>query len=483
MNNIEKAAIMVCLFLFPCFSGNGQEFSFRKADRQAYDRILNLDPASAREAEISSSPEGNYVKALAEAVELILGENAEKFSVYEAAFDERTDRKASSANELFLKAETHLHWAFVYLKFGHELDAAIQLRKSYNITRDLRKKFPHYRAALKTSGLLHVMIGSVPDKYNWILDVLDMHGDVNEGLKELESLRKSSHPLALEANLWHAFILGFVLERPEDGLRELTAENQDSTVATKFLQANLFIKSSRSEQALEAISQMDGRVNPQSFPYLSYLKGELLLHKGLYDESIQSYETFLGHYKGQNYLKDAYYKMGICYWVMNKRNAAQAEFSIAKGIGKETTEADRYAAKALLEKDPPPPALVKLRYFTDGGYYAEASEVASAMDVNSFTGKKDQVEFVYRKARLFHKMGESAKARSLYHDVIRINGDSEWYFAPNACLQLGYLAMEQKEWKEARQFFQDALSYRKHEYKNSIDSKARSALAQLRERR
>jgi len=33
---------------------------------------------------------------------------------------------------------------------------------------------------------------------------------------------------------------------------------------------------------------------------------------------------------------------------------------------------------------------------------------------------------------------------------------------------------------EARQYFQQALKYKKHEYKNSIDSKARSALSRLR---
>ena len=208
-----------------------------------------------------------------------------------------------------------------------------------------------------------------------------------------------------------------------------------------------------------------------------------MLHKGLYDESIRSYEAFLGAYKGQNYLKDSYYKMGICYWLMDKENAAKTEFTIAKGIGKETTEADRYAAKALLEDQPPPPALVKLRYFTDGGYYSQAMELTRTMNSNSFTHKKEQVEFVYRQARLFHKMGDLPKAKTIYNDAIDLSANSEWYFAPNACLQLGYIALEEGREREAKEMFQKALSYRKHEYKNSIDSKARSALAQLKDRR
>ncbi|MEX1238151.1 MAG: tetratricopeptide repeat protein, partial [Cyclobacteriaceae bacterium] len=54
-----------------------------------------------------------------------------------------------------------------------------------------------------------------------------------------------------------------------------------------------------------------------------------------------------------------------------------------------------------------------------------------------------------------------------------------WYFAPNACLQLGYIFQSQNRMTEAEEYFRQALSYRRHEYKNSIDSKARAALAQL----
>jgi hypothetical protein len=46
-------------------------------------------------------------------------------------------------------------------------------------------------------------------------------------------------------------------------------------------------------------------------------------------------------------------------------------------------------------------------------------------------------------------------------------------------MQLGYINRSQNKIKEAEEYFQRALSYRRHEYKNSIDSKARSALAQL----
>jgi len=93
--------------------------------------------------------------------------------------------------------------------------------------------------------------------------------------------------------------------------------------------------------------------------------------------------------------------------------------------------------------------------------------------------KRDKVEFAYRKARLFHKMDDRVNAKQSYRQAIELNGEEPWYFAPNAYLQLGYLAVAENDKTTAEACFKKALEYKKHEYKNSIDSKAKSALAQL----
>ena len=66
-----------------------------------------------------------------------------------------------------------------------------------------------------------------------------------------------------------------------------------------------------------------------------------------------------------------------------------------------------------------------------------------------------------------------------YLKTIEINGDAEYYFAPNAALQLGYIYQEKENYVNAEKYFRKALSYPSHEYKNSIDHKAKAALASL----
>jgi tetratricopeptide (TPR) repeat protein len=481
----RKATIPVCLFLLLSFHSIAQDFTFKPETRKAYDEVLNLNFRAAQEGIVVKGVEDEYVVALSEALELLTTEDAEKFSAWESNFERRVETKSKpDANGLFLQAELHLQWSFVYLKFGHEFDAALQLRKAYHLTREVRKKFPNYKPVLKTSGLLNVMVGSVPEKYNWVLDLLDMRGDVSKGLRELVELKNLQHDLSFESTLWHAFILGFVLQQPASGIEELTSHPMFANNAVaNFLAANLYIKNSNSERALELLKQLQTSVESARFPYLSYLRGEILLHKGEYVASVEAYEEFLRLYHGQNYLKDAYYKKGICFWLQSNKPEAKRQFELAKDIGKETTEADKHAARALQDENLPSIPLIKLRYFTDGGYYSDALAVANSIVEGDFTAQKDKVEFHYRKARLYHKMKDLPRAILLYRSTIEESGNSDWYFAPNACLQLGFIAMEENRDREARDYFTRALSYKKHEYKNSIDSKARSALAQLRDRR
>jgi tetratricopeptide (TPR) repeat protein len=127
--------------------------------------------------------------------------------------------------------------------------------------------------------------------------------------------------------------------------------------------------------------------------------------------------------------------------------------------------------------------LTKIRYLTDGGYYDAANEVFETVSEHELKSEKDRVEFYYRKARLYHKTNQTKSAMEYYQKTVAESSTLQTYFAPNACLQLGYLFEEKKDLKNAELYYKKALAYKRHEYKNSIDTKARSALAQLKDRK
>lgn len=478
-----KASRMVCLFLFVSGHLAAQGLTFDATQQRAYELALSLHPAEALQlVGEENSIQSVYIASLAETIELLVTEDYAKFSSYEERFLKRLDRnvKSTPRDFQFLQAELRLHWSFVYLKFGHELDAALQLRDSYKIAESCRQKFPDYLPILRTAGILEIIVGSIPEKYGWVLSLLNMSGSVPGGLADLETIGSSQSVLATEAKLLHALVQGFMLEDGGPALAEMKSllEEHKGNPLMLFLTASLAIKHSESALALEMLKSLSDSTSGVPLYYADYLKGEAYLHKGDYLNSIISYRWFINHQTGQNYIKDAYFKIGLCYWLNGNENDALEIFKEARNKGKEATEADKSAARALSEPNPPNAALSRVRYYTDGGYYKEAEKAISSLSEKDFTNKKDVTEYYYRKARLAHKMNKP-EAVDLYKKTIEMTGMESWYFAPNACLQLGYIYQSRNDLPRAADYFERALSYKRHEYKNSIDSKARSALAQI----
>jgi len=477
---------MACLFLLlqQAAAAQDPEWKFDATTQRAYEMVLNLQTDQVHQLiPQPQTAQEHYVTALAEALELLITGDVEKFNDYEDRFEQRLERKTklNTPDDIFLQAEIRIQWAFIHFKFGHEFDAALNLRQAYLTVAEIKRRFPAFQAIKKTDALLEVIIGGVPEKYDWILSLLDIQGSTEAGINDLQSLRTAGHPLSLEADMLYALVQSYVLQQTADGMQtmeKILARHPTNRLAL-FLGASLAIKNSQGEAALELLKRLDHQPAGLPIYFADYLKGEVYLYKAEYLNSITSFRWFISHYKGQNNLKDSYYKIALCYFLNGNENDAHALFKQAKGIGKEITEADKYAARSLAEVEEPHIKLTKARYFTDGGYYDNARTTLESISVAETPTLRDQAELQYRKARLDHKTNRLTTAKVYYHKTIELNGSEEWYFAPNACLQLGYLAMAENDPAGARDYFIRALSYKKHEYKNSIDTKAKSAIAHL----
>jgi tetratricopeptide (TPR) repeat protein len=483
----KKASVITCLFLLSAlFSAPAQDCAF-PVDTETHRRILNLQFEIATQVvPAPKSVADHYLLSLAESLELIVSENPMHFSEYEDNFQDRLDLNltANQRDLDFLRAEAKLQWAFVYLKFGHEFDAALNLRDAYQIARDLKRKAPDYLPIRKTTGLLNVIVGSVPEKYNWILSLLGMEGSISEGIKDLNKVRTSTCFLKNESDLLYALVQGYILQKPDSGLvainHALTKNPADQL--TLFLTAALLIKNSQSEEALKFLKKFKEQQTGIEISYADYLMGEVFLHTGDYEKAITAYVGFIEKYKGQNYIKDAHFKIGLCFWLNGIRGKAMEYFTLARSAGRAESEADKAADRSLKETDYPHVMLSKARYFTDGGLYEKAEGILDSIPKSGLPNQHDQTEYYYRRARLAHKSGRIDAAKLFYRQTIDLAGRAHWYFAPNACLQMGYILLDEQKKSEAKKYFQQALEYKNHEYKNSIDAKAKSALAQLRKK-
>ena len=205
-----KAGTIACFFLFPLFSqGTADNFwQFDSELQKAYSLILNLKTDQAYTLLLKNTksygPHRMYLLTFCETVDILITEDAKKFEGVELKFKDRLSQLEllpESAETLFLQAEINLQKGFSYINLNQELNAVIAIRRAYNFTQECLKKYPGFIPIKKTSGVIQVMVGSVPDKFHWFMSLLGMKGSVSKGQKQLEELRLSKSSLKEEASI------------------------------------------------------------------------------------------------------------------------------------------------------------------------------------------------------------------------------------------------------------------------------------------
>jgi tetratricopeptide (TPR) repeat protein len=364
------------------------------------------------------------------------------------------------------------------INLGQEFSAVFAIKQAYNLMAECQKKYPNYVPIKKTSGLLEVMVGSVPDKYHWFISLLGMKGSVTVGQKQLDDLRNSSVSLNKEASIIYYAVKGLInqqIDEASKGLANILKTDPDNRLVM-FLAINMQMKNSQSEDAYKLVQHLDAINQGLTLPYIEYLRGEILLQKNQYDAAIAAYQKFIRIYKADSFKKDATLKIALSYFLASKQSEARAFWTKASQTGKVKYDPD-ISAQALLNDGPfPNEKILRARFYTDGGYFKEAKAMIQSITPADLKTPKQQVEYYYRKARLAHKTHDIGAAKLFYQQTIDMTKDNPWYFGANSALQMGYIYQASGDTKTARAYFEKALSYKKHEYKNSIDSKAKSAL-------
>jgi tetratricopeptide (TPR) repeat protein len=433
-----------------------------------------------------------YLKSYADLIQLLIDE--EKY-FYEQFIDNQTSRivylekldKKSPYNR-FLQAEIRIHTAFVKLKFGHDVKGSWEIIKAYKLLEANAKEFPDFLPNQKSLGLLHILIGSTPENYQWVANLLGLEGNIKQGLAELQNVIQKDQMYGNEAQLMnyliHAFILKFTPKKLAD-FQVFIQQHPDNQLFT-FFGITTLMKEGKSEEALKIMDNQKFDKNHLPFPFLEYLKAEIYLQKGQFQTASKLFQSFIIKYKGFNFLKDTYYKLFLCYWLNNEEIKGIQYLEKIKSVGANIVESDKAATKfseiylnKKASKSIPQKVLMKARLAFDGGYYDKALDILNSYSENSFNQISDRAEFNYRKGRIFQRLNDFPQAITFFELAIVQSEKQNWSFGASSALQLGYIYQSKNERMKSKIYFKKAISYKKHEYKNSIDNKAKAALNEI----
>jgi tetratricopeptide (TPR) repeat protein len=360
-----------------------------------------------------------------------------------------------------------------------------EIIKAYRLLEDNNKKFPVFTPTLKSLGLLHVLIGSIPENYTWIARILGLKGNISQGIHELREVVKEEPFFRQEAELidllLHAYTLQLTTEQ-QARIRQWPREQPDNLLL-HFFATTVLMKENKSEEASHFLAEAPTGKEYMPFPFLNYLRGEIALQSGDYDESFAFYSRFLKQYGGFNYIKDSYFKMFMCRWLAGRDQEAVSYIQKVTQTGSTIIEADQFAERMAKEfnagkNNSQQKLLYKARYATDGGFFQKALELMKTVSEKSFGTNYEKAEFNYRMARILQKTARINECTAYYDRSITLGqaDDAAAGFAASSALQMGYIYQNRTDNQKAIAYFKKAMSFKKHEYKNSIDNKARAAL-------
>jgi hypothetical protein len=76
-------------------------------------------------------------------------------------------------------------------------------------------------------------------------------------------------------------------------------------------------------------------------------------------------------------------------------------------------------------------------------------------------------------------MNAQTQAIPFFERAMALCAGQNCHFGASSSLQLGYIYQQRNDKPKARLSFERAIAYKKHEYKNSIDNKAKAVLTEM----
>ena len=488
----------VFLFLLSLSAGYAQDFVWTPGLQSAYADLQKLKIQSAQQRMARESETDGVRIFLDDYADMLLLVTSDDDRLFTANSDRESDRldalkKLSDTSpwQRVLMAEVRLHWAFVKLKFGKEVSASWDVIRAYKLLSENQQRFPDFLPTYKSLGTLHIMIGSVPESYVWVAKLLGMQGSIRQGQQELQRAQRDAN-LGLEAQLIDLMVRAYVLKFTDADsltLARLVSQHPDNLLL-HFFGATIEQKNGRGEQALTYLLNRPVDKSYQPLPVVENVLGDIYLQKGEYGKASSHFNQFLHTYRGQNFLKDTYYKLFLCHWLAGPQNARSSD-TIARNllqkvlsVGRTTVESDKVAqkfAESSLKKVPAPSqkVLMQARLASDGGFTNQALTYLRPYNEASFSTTAEKAEYNYRLGRIYQRRESPDSAVPYLTRALALSETNQLPFGATAALQLGYIYQQKNDRTQARSFFQKALSFKHHEYKNSVDNKAKAALSQF----
>ncbi|MGF7230199.1 tetratricopeptide repeat protein [Arachidicoccus sp.] len=496
IKNFLSASVFFLSFLGVVFGHNiaNYHYDFNKRCDKAYESIMSLQMNEGRRL-IAIEEQQNptnlipvFLANYADFLTLIFNGSPQEYATWKPLMEDRMNRldrgDKSSPWYGYCKATMNFQGAFIHLRFNEFVSGGFQFRKSFLQLKNNQSKFPQFKYNQILLGLEEAIIGSAPDSYKWITNLLGMRGSIRGGVSKLVNFLNHSDDndthLKIETILYYCYLKFYLLEDREQTWNYINDSKLDTknNLLFAYMKANLALddnKASLAEQTLQARNQSSAYLD---VPLFNCQLGIALLDK--MDENTVIYlKRFINEYKGSVFLKNAYQKLSYYYLIKGEiKNALFYKQKILQ-TGSLEVDADKYAQRYAKSPNFPNVLLLKAKLYCDGGYYTKALDELATQKPAELGSLAEKLEYYYRYGHICNLTGKKEAAISCYNETIKLGQESQEQFAARSALELAQLYENLGQKSKAIQDYSLCLSMKDHDFQSSIDQKAKSGMNRL----
>jgi hypothetical protein len=499
MNFIRYKKITRCLLFFLLVGSihlkADAHFSYNQAIKQAYQKAvaLRLDESAALLARLKAQDPQNlavyHIENYLDFFRLYINEDESDYTRLKKQLELRLNKiKAGDAKSpyyLYAQGDIFLQWSLVKLKFGDYLGAFSNAGRAYRLLKKNQEKFPGFMPNYKDLGLLHALVGTIPDNYQWGIKLLGgMQGSVAQGKTELEKVlryaRQNDFLFADETLIYYAFVLLHLDNDAPEAWKIVQHQNLEPSKNPLhcFLKASVALRSGHTGEAIEMLSSYTKSGGTLDFPMLEFQLGLAKLRR-LDEDAAPHFLNFLQRFKGRNNIKEAYQKLAWAELIRGNTTGYKRYLQLCSQRGVADFGSDKNAQEEAQNPGLPHPALVKARLLFDGAYFQQAYDLLIALENQRWSSQALQLEYTYRLGRVLHGLNRWEEALKLYRQTISVGRESTYYFACNAALQVGLIYEARKDKVQAQRFFNLCLEMRPSDYRTSLHQAAKAGLGRI----
>ncbi len=490
---IKGIVLTICIFLLTTTVKAEKVYEFNSTCQQAYLEISKLKFNNAKvllEKAKQQNPENLIPSLLENYIDffpLFLSEDADEYAKFKVRIAERialleTGPQTSPFYKFSLSV-VYMQKAAIEIKFVENWRAGWDIRKSFQLIKENKKTFVTFAPNDLVMGILQSVTAVVPKGYAALVSLLGMNGSMSEGLKLINNFVNSSDPYAklmnAEGTLVYCYLAFYLQNKHAEVFALIKNKKLDivNNLSLTYMASNLAINDKQIDYAKSIILNRNKSNEYLQIAAWDYELAYIKLYKQEFHEAAQYFETYLANFKGNFYVKDTYLKLSWCYYLQGNMTAAEAARNNVIKKGALYTDADKQALQEAKTGTWANITLLKARLLNDGGMNKEALQLLNTKGFSSFTKEEEKLQFTYRYARINDDMRNDAEAIQYYLKTIEIGATRKEYFAARAALQIAEIYERQNKKTIAVSYYQKCLDMKDHEYKNSLDQKAKSGIA------